>query len=213
MQHIIIVIVIGWLVSFLGQLPLGTMSLTSTQIAVEENFKNAWKYSLGVALIEIIYLRLILIGTNWVTAHQLFYEIFGWAAVAMFFIFSVLSFISAIKHKEGEKPLVLKNNINRFFLGMSMSALNVAQIPFWFIWSTYVVDLNVMYRTTIDYNFFSLGCGAGTISGLALYMYGGKAIINKVKNGARILSIIMGIVFIIAGLIQAYRMVHGNSLK
>jgi threonine/homoserine/homoserine lactone efflux protein len=213
MQHLIIVISIGWLVSFLGQLPLGTMSLTITQIAVEENFKNAWKYSLGVALIEIIYLRLVLIGTNWVAAHQLFYKIFGWAAVVMFLVFCVLSFISAIKHKEGNKPLLLKNNINRFFLGISMSSVNIAQIPFWFIWSSYVVDLGGMDRTTIDYNFFTLGCGIGTISGLALYMYGGKAIINKVKNGTRILSIIMGIVFIIAALVQAYRMIFGNSLK
>jgi threonine/homoserine/homoserine lactone efflux protein len=213
MQHIIIVILIGWLVSFLGQLPLGTMSLTSTQIAVEENLKNAWKYALGVALVEIVYLRLVLIGTNWVTEHQLFYEIFGWAAVAMFLVFSVLSFISAIKHKEGDKPLLLKNKVNRFFLGISMSAVNVAQIPFWFIWSTYVVDLKGMNRTTIDYNFFTLGCGIGTISGLALYMYGGKAIIDKVKNGARILSIIMAIVFIIAAIVQAYRMIYGNTLK
>ena len=41
---------------------------------------------LGVAIIEIIYLRLVLNGcTNWVTEHQLFYKIFGWAAVANVF--------------------------------------------------------------------------------------------------------------------------------
>jgi len=37
-MHFIIILLVGWLVSFLGQLPLGTMSITSTQIAVEENF-------------------------------------------------------------------------------------------------------------------------------------------------------------------------------
>ena len=58
MTHIVTVILIGWVVSFLGQLPLGTMSLTATQIAVEENFKNAWKYAIGVTIIETVYLRL-----------------------------------------------------------------------------------------------------------------------------------------------------------
>ena len=213
MSHILIVISIGWLVSFLGQLPLGTMSLTSTQIAVEENFKNAWKYALGVTLSEIVYLRLVLIGTNCVTEHQLFYKIFGWAAVAMFLVFSVLAFVSAMKQKEGEKPLLLKNNINRFFLGISMSAVNIAQIPFWFIWSTYVIELGGMNRDAIDYNFFTLGCGVGTISGLALYMYGGKAIINKVKNGTKKLNLIMGVVFIIAAIAQAWRMIYGKGLN
>jgi threonine/homoserine/homoserine lactone efflux protein len=140
MTHIITVVAVGWLVSFLGQLPLGAMSLTATQIAVKENFTNAWKYAIGVALIEIVYLRLVLIGTDWVIKHQLFYEIFGWAAVLMFLIFGVISFISAIRHKEGEKILLLKNNIDRFFLGISMSVVNIAQIPFWFIWSAYVID-------------------------------------------------------------------------
>lgn len=213
MLHIISVLCIGWLVSFLGQLPLGTMSLTSTQIAVEENFKQAWKYALGVAIIEVTYLRLVLIGTNWVTEHQLFYKIFGWAAVLMFLIFSILSFISAIKHKEGEKPILLKNKIDRFFLGVSMSAVNIAQIPFWFIWSTYVIDLNGMQKTVTDYNIFTLGCGIGTISGLALYMYGGKAIITKVSNGTKMLNYIMSVVFIIAAVVQMLRMLKGTTLK
>lgn len=65
---------IGWLVSFLGQLPLGTMSITSTQIAVQENFRSAWKYALGVAIVEIIYLRLTLSGVNWIIRHELFYN-------------------------------------------------------------------------------------------------------------------------------------------
>ena len=131
----------------------------------------------------------------------------------MFLIFGLLSFISAIKHKEGEKTLLLKNNVDRFLLGISMSAVNIAQIPFWFIWSTYVIDLKGMERTTFDYNFFTTGCAMGTISGLALYMYGGKALINKVKNGTKKLNYIMAIVFIIAAVAQAYRMIYGASLK
>jgi len=213
MLHIISVLCIGWLVSFLGQLPLGTMSLTSTQIAVEENLKQAWKYALGVTIIEVVYLRLVLIGTNWVTTHQLFYKIFGWAAVLMFLAFSILSFISAVKYKEGEKPILLKNKIDRFFLGVSMSAVNIAQIPFWFIWSTYVIDLNGMEKTFVDYNIFTIGCGIGTITGLALYMYGGKAIIIKVRNGTKLLNFIMAVVFIIAAVVQALRMLTDNTLK
>ena len=63
-----------------------------------------------------------------------------------------------------------------------MSAVNAAQIPFWFIWSTYVIDLKGMNRTEIDYNIFTIGSGIGTITGLALYIYGGYALIKKVKK-------------------------------
>src|SRR3954463_14032937 len=118
---------IGWLVSFLGQLPLGTMSITSTQIAVQENFRNAWKYALGVAIVEIIYLRLTLSGVGWIIQHELFFITIGWVTVAVFLVLAVTSFIAARKQEEEKKALLLDNDLHRFFLGLSMSALNPAQ--------------------------------------------------------------------------------------
>ena len=213
MMHILFVLFVGWLVSFLGQLPLGTMSITTTQIAVEEHYKNAWKYAIGVALIEIVYLRLILSGVNWITQNKLFYDIFGWLAVILFLVLGVVSFVSAIKQKKNEKGLLLRNNLDRFLLGITMSAANAAQIPFWFIWSTYVIDLKGMERTNLDYNLFTIGSGVGTISGLALYMYGGKILVEKIKDGTKKLNIIMGIIFIIAAIAQSFRMFAGNGFK
>jgi uncharacterized membrane protein YdjX (TVP38/TMEM64 family) len=70
-----------------------------------------------------------------------------------------------------------------------------------------------MERITIDYNFFTVGCAIGTISGLALYIYGGRALISKVKNGTKKLNCLMGIIFIIAALMQTYRMIYGTVLK
>lgn len=197
----------GWLVSFLGQLPLGTMSLTCTQIAVEENYKNAWKYAIGVAIIEMIVLRLVLSGVDWILKNNTLYILLGWLAVVLFLALCVLSIISALKHKPNQKTLLLRNNIDRFYLGITMSAMNPAQIPFWFLWSTYVIDMGGMSKSTFDYNLFTIGSGVGTITGLALYMYGGTAIINKIKDGSKKLNYIMAIVFLIAAIAQTFRMI------
>jgi len=201
----------GWLVSFLGQLPLGTMSITSTHIAVQENFKNAWRYAIGVAIIEIIYLRLTLSGVDWIMRHPMLFIILGWITVVVFLAFGVISFITAHKQQEREKKaVVLNNDLHRFLLGASMSALNPAQIPFWFIWSTYLLDIGVLHSTILEFNLFAAGCGVGTISGLALYMYGGNWLITKMNTSNKTLNIVMGIVFIIAALAQLYRMVWGH---
>src|SRR6478672_9632774 len=195
---------IGWLVSFLGQLPLGTMSITSTQIAVQENFRNAWKYALGVAIVEIIYLRLTLSGVGWIIRHELFFIIVGWLTVTVFLVLSVTSFIAARKQDEEKKALLLENDLHRFFLGLSMSALNPAQIPFWFIWSSYLLDAKVLHSDTNAFNIFAAGCGMGTISGLALYMYGGNWLITKMNTSNRTLNFVMGIIFFIAAIAQLY---------
>ncbi|HEY5967612.1 MAG TPA: LysE family transporter, partial [Chitinophagaceae bacterium] len=70
MLHLVYVSLLGFIISFLGQLPLGNMNLTATQLSVQENLRNAWKYGLGIVLVEIIYLRLALTGMDWVVEHK-----------------------------------------------------------------------------------------------------------------------------------------------
>jgi len=77
MIELLKVFFIGFLISFLGQLPLGNMNLTATQLSVQENLRNAWKYGLGIVLVEIIYLRLALTGMDWVMEHKQLFRIMG----------------------------------------------------------------------------------------------------------------------------------------
>jgi len=202
----------GFLVSFLGQLPLGTMSITSTQIAVQENFKNAWKYAAGVAIVEIFYLRLTLSGVDWIMQHKLFFQILGWLTVAVFLILGAASFVTASKQTTEKKALLLDNKIDRFFLGISMSALNPAQIPFWFLWSSILLNSGKLHSDFNEFNYFTIGSGTGTIAGLAFYMYGGNWLVTKMNTSNKTLNIVMGIIFIIAALAQLYRMIGGEFI-
>ncbi|WP_298300277.1 LysE family transporter [Hydrotalea sp.] len=206
----VLILLIGWLVSFLGQLPLGTMSITATHIAILESFKNAWWYAIGVAIIEIVYLRVVLVGVQWMYAHKLLFTIIGWLTVVFFLVFAIISFVMVAKNKADDKNVLLNNNLNRFVLGLSMSALNPAQIPFWFIWSSYLINAKVLPTQASSLNVFTIGCGLGTISGLAFYMYGGNWLVKKMKAETKTLNIIMGIVFLIAAIIQLYRMLFSS---
>ncbi len=207
-MHLVFICLLGWLLSFLGQLPLGTMSITATQIAVQENFSNAWKYSLGVALIEVIYLRAVLSGVDWIINHRLFYLAIGWLTVVLFLVLGVLSLSAASRQQENKKALLLNNQVNRFFLGVSMSALNPAQIPFWFIWSSYFMSIQLLNSSAREFNLFTLGAGLGTVCGLAVYIYGGNWLVTKMNTSNKTLNKIMAVIFIIAALAQLYRMLH-----
>ncbi len=207
-----ITLCLGWLVSFLGQLPLGTMSITATQIAVSEGFSAGWKYSVGVAIIEIVYVRLTVSGVAWIVQHHTFFEAVNWLTVALFLTLGTITLVSALKQQGDKKPVLLNNKLDRFVLGVTMSALNPAQIPFWFVWSSYLINLHVLKTGAEDFNLFSTGCALGTICGLAVYMYGGNWLIVKMKANTKILNIIMGIVFIIAALAQLYRIFFVKEL-
>jgi threonine/homoserine/homoserine lactone efflux protein len=192
------------LVSFLGQLPFGNMNLTATQLAVQEGLKNAWKYSIGIVIIEVVYLRLALTAMDWVVEHQLIFTIMSWLTVVVFLALGILSLIMASRQSKEMKGLLLNNNMNRFLLGVSVSAINPVQIPFWFIWSTQFFSLGILKTTNTDFNLFTGGAAIGSIAGLAVYVYGGKWVIKKMKASNRQLNIFMAVVFILAAMYQLY---------
>ena len=211
MIEIIEVFFVGALISFLGQLPLGNMNLTATQLSVQENYRNAWKYGLGIVLVEIIYLRLALTGMDWVVEHKVLFTIMGWLTVIVFVVLGVLAFVMARKQTGAKKGLLLNNKMNRFLLGVVVSGINPAQIPFWFLWSTQLLNSKLLLPTTEQFNWFTAGAGLGSLAGLAVYIHGGKWLITKLKTSNKGLNIFMGIVFILAGLFQLYNMLFKNN--
>ena len=211
MIELLKVFFIGFLISFLGQLPLGNMNLTATQLSVQENLRNAWKYGLGIVLVEIIYLRLALTGMDWVVEHKQLFRIMGWLTVILFVALGVLAFVMARKQTSAKKGLLLNNKMNRFLLGMVVSGINPAQIPFWFLWSTQLLNSKILSPTNAQFNLFTAGAGLGSLAGLALYIHGGKWLITKLKTSNRGLNIFMGIVFVLAGLFQLYNMLFKKN--
>lgn len=199
---------LGFMVSFLGQLPLGNMSFTSTQIGLQEGFKKAWQFAVGVALIEMVYIRFALTGMDWVTKHRNWFLALGWITVILFLILGIMAFVTA-KNQTGEKKsIILSNRMHRFLLGLMMSALNPVQIPFWFLWTTTLFQMGLLPAQSIAFNLFTIGAGTGTIAGLAIYIHGGNWLVNKLNTSNKTLNKVMGIIFILTAILQLWRIVY-----
>ena len=208
MPDLLRVLFVGILVSFLGQLPLGNVNIAATQLNVQESQKSAWKFAAGLVVIEVIYLRLALTGINWIISNKMLFIILGWTTVALFMILGIASFMAARKQSKDKKALMLNNKIDRFLLGLSISAVNPVQIPFWLTWSLYLINAKMLHPVATEYNVFTIGAGIGTLSGLAVYIYGGKWAIQKMKANNKSLNKFMGIVFIVVAFLQLYKMIY-----
>ena len=214
MNEIALVLFTGFGVSFLGQLPLGNLNIAATQIGVEENFKNAWLFSIAGALVEVIYLRIALSSSAWIMHNKMLFNYISWFTVILFYVLGFLCIRKAVRQKEAEKKgLLIDNKINRFVLGLMLSAVNPMQIPFWFFWGTYFINSGTVKPTATDFNFFTIGAGLGTLSGQAIYIHGGNWLIRKLKASHKILNIIMGAVFIISASVQVYKIFFESWIK
>lgn len=205
---VIIILLIAFGISFLGQIVLSNMNMAATQLSVQEGFKKAWHFAIGVAIVEIIYLRIALSGMSWVTQHKTIFQVLGWLTVLVFLVLGIIAFITATKQVSEKKGVLIDNTLNRFLLGITISALNPVQIPFWFLWSTQLIQNKVLQPSFYQFNIFCIGAGLGTLAGIGIYIHGGYWAINKMKTSNKTLNIIMGVVFIITALIQLYRVIY-----
>ncbi len=197
---------IGLGISFLGTLPLGTLNVAAMQIAVTDGLQPALMFSLGA-----------------LTSRDLLCPSFPswpWTGCANrkafpppqldhphhnsgpgYLIFSSLPHI----HPVTAKNVILSNITPRFCI--TMSAINPVQIPFWFGWST-VLTKNILQPKPSHYNTYISGIGIGTFLGNAVFIFGGESTLNANQS---ILNYIIGGVFAVTALIQAWRMFRSPS--
>src|SRR6476660_9525054 len=152
----------GWVISFLGSLPLGTLNVAALQIGISEGFKNSLLFSFCSLLVEMIYVSVSRVGISWLQKQVKLMKIMEWATLGIIVALAIGSFHAA--YHSSTTHAAPKNfwdaiNINRFLLGMFMCAINPVQIPFWFGWSTVLFTKKILEPVNRQYNIYILGIG------------------------------------------------------
>ncbi len=202
MQKLIKIFCWGLMISFLGSLPLGTLNIAAMQIGIQESIKDAMYFSLGSLLVEMIYVRISLVGIDWVRKQEKLMKAMEWVTLAIIIALAVGSFIAAAGSGANEKNVLLQNNMHRFLLGMFMCAINPVQIPFWFGWSTVLFTKKILEPKKSQYNSYIVGIGVGTLLGNCVFIFGGKWMVSRIANSQQYLNWIIGTIFAITAIIQ-----------
>lgn len=196
------------MISFLGSLPLGTLNVAAMQIGIQEGIKDAIYFSFGSLLVEMIYVRISLVGIDWIRRREKLMKILEWATIFIILAMAAGSFIAASKGSGDSKNVLLENNMHRFLLGMFMCAINPVQIPFWFGWSTVLFTKKILEPVNSQYNSYIVGIGLGTLAGNSVFIFGGKWMVTKIANSQQYLNWVIGGIFTITALIQLWRLLR-----
>ena len=203
----------GLLVSFLGSLPLGTLNVAAMQIGIQENVKDALLFSLGSLLVEMIYVRISLVGIDWIRKQNKIMKAMEWITLVIILALASGSFIAAA-NGENSKNVILLNNMHRFMLGMMMCAINPVQIPFWFGWSAVLFSKKILKPISSHYNLYIVGIGLGTLAGNCVFIFGGKLLVQKIDNSQQYINWAIGGIFTITALIQLVKMLmHKDAVS
>jgi threonine/homoserine/homoserine lactone efflux protein len=152
----------GMFISFLGSLPLGTLNVAAMQIGITDGYTAAILFSLGSLLVEMIYVRVSLVGMDWIRKQEKIFKALEWVTLAIVVALAISSFYAALHPKSG-KNIILSSTLPRFVLGATMCAVNPVQIPFWFGWSTVLFAKKVLLPKNGHYNLYIIGIGIGNL--------------------------------------------------
>ncbi|MGG9963396.1 LysE family translocator [Ferruginibacter sp. SUN106] len=204
----------GLVISFLGSLPLGTLNVAAMQIGIQESIKDAMYFSFGSLLVEMVYVRLSLVGIDWVRKQEKLMKAMEWVTLAIIVALAIGSFIAAAKGGGDTKNVLLKNNMHRFLLGMFMCAINPVQIPFWFGWSTVLFTKKILEPKPSQYNSYIIGIGIGTLLGNCVFIFGGKWLVQRIANSQQYLNWVIGGIFALTAIIQLIKMLlHKDGIS
>ena len=202
---------VGMLISFLGTLPLGTLNIAAMQIGIQENVRQAIYFALGCLLVEMIYVRISLVGIDWVRKQVRLLKVMEWVTFFIIAAMAAGSFIAAMKGGGNAKNVLLDNKMHRFLLGMLMCAINPVQIPFWFGWSTLLFSRKILVPSASHYNLYIIGIGLGTLMGNAVFIFGGKWVVHKIANSEEYLNWIIGSIFALTAVLQLWKILRQKN--
>ncbi len=193
---IIQVFLLGFILSFIGSIPPGTLNLAVLQLGMEYKIKAALRFALAVAIIEYPYAWIAVVFEDWVTASPIIVDNFQLITAIVMLAIGAFSVWSARKPSE----FSVRFNESGFRRGLVLSILNPMAIPFWIAYTAFLksqgwIDLSSQWFV----HSYVLGTSVGVMALLTLFAFLAKRLAPYVKDN-RIVKLVPGITLLLLGI-------------
>ena len=198
-------IAVGFLVSFLGSIPLGYLNVIGFDVYNSDGIRSTIFYLLGVICIEFCVIFLTLIFANTLFKKEKLLKFIEAFSVVFMFILAYVFYSSA--NSDGTDKAVFSNTFQNFFVaGIVYSCLNFIQIPFWLSWNLYLLNGKYIEISNSRKYFYVFGTVAGTFCGMLVLILSLHYFAKNVDFLSRyLMQIIIPLVFLGFGIFQGVK--------
>lgn len=199
-------VLVGFIVSFLGSIPLGYLNMIGFEIYTEFGVNNLLLYLLGVIIIEALVIYFTLIFANKLANNKKLMkviDIFGvfFLLILAYYFYSHLN-QSISNNNYLEKYIVFYP----FIIGLFLSSINFLQLPFWTGWNLYLINGNYIYVNGKLKFFYILGTLVGTFLGMIALVFFLNTISQNTHSFSKyLMPVMIPMLFIIMACLQGYK--------
>lgn len=157
------VLIIAFVVSYLGSIPPGTINITTMQLSVQNHLRAALFFSLAASITEFFYAGLTVRFQIFLSQKPAFTENFQIiTALAMI----ALGIVNMVSKSSSRSFLTVKNvkGRNGFKRGLILGVLNPLTIPFWLAVTAYLQNHQLIELNGMHFWWYLVGISSGTFT-------------------------------------------------
>ena len=156
----------GFLVSFLGSLPLGYLNIIGVEVFSKLGINSLVFYLFGVILVEAVVIYFTVIFANQLAENKKILKFIDFFAVFFFLLLAYLFYANSNQTAEEHNYLDYYVHYSPFLIGMILCGLNFLQIPFWMGWNLYLMNAKSISLIKNLKFYYILGTLVGTFFGM-----------------------------------------------
>ena len=159
-------IAVGFLVSFLGSIPLGYLNVIGFQLYQYSGIESLIPFLLGVITIEgIVIYGTLVFADQLMRNKKLLKYIEAFSVIFMFVL--AFTFYTGAQHPKVQQHLFEKYmKYSPYVIGVLLSGFNFIQLPFWTGWNLYVLnDRYIKIENGMKFTYIA-GTLLGTFAGM-----------------------------------------------
>ena len=193
----------GFVVSFLGSIPLGYLNVIGFEIYSKQGLNSLIFFLFGVICVEMFVIYFTLIFAKQLVNNKKLMKFIDFFAVFFLLIIGYSFYASANQTNEQQGVLEKYAMYSPFLIGIFLSGINFLQVPFWTGWNLYLINGN--YISIV--NKLKLYYIAGTLVGTFLGMLTLVLILNTLSQNTTsfskyVIPVVIPLFFVVLAFVQ-----------
>lgn len=198
-------IAVGFLVSFIGSIPLGYLNIVGYEIYNKSGIISTSLYLLGVICVEFLVIFGTLFFADKLNKNEKLLKTIELFSILFMFVLAYVFYTNG-DDEQTNKTIFSTVSQNFFFSGILFSSLNFIQIPFWLSWNLYLVNRDYIEISKNRKYFYVFGTLVGTFLGMLILILSLYCFANQVDFlSIYLMKIIIPLVFILLGILQTVK--------
>ena len=199
-------IFVGFLVSFVGSIPLGYLNIIGYQIHGKSGMESLVFYLLGVILIEAFVIYFTLVFANTLANNKKLIRYIEAFSIFFMLLLAYTFWAQSGPNPESSDNLSANTDYHPFLIGLIFSALNFMQVPFWTGWNLYLLNNRYISAEKNLRFLYVAGTLAGTFCGiLSIVLFLGLVSEKSSTLSGYLMSHIIPLFFVGMAIFQAYK--------